>query len=119
MSNNTILTLADAAVISSQKTGIHGDPDFPQKTFEIGEKVYVRSVTYAWIARVSGFSQIGPCVFLHADEAFYVANSEQWMKGFLEGKVREGEPIPGHYRFHLNSTIDVCEWNHEIFKDSV
>jgi hypothetical protein len=78
----------------------------------IGKKIFVRTVTYHLLGRVTKI--VGGFVFL--EEASWVADSGRFMQFVKDGAVKEVEPI-GDWFFNISSVVDGCIWKHALPKE--
>ena len=108
----SINVAASAGAISGEKN--MDDGIINNSTFVRGEKVLVRTVTYAFTARVIGLSQVGQTTFLHLEESCFVAVTDRFFDGLRKGTAQEHEPIPGLYRVNIASIVDICQWTHKL-----
>lgn len=78
--------------------------------FKIGEKVFIRTVTYHHVGKIRAVHE----KFLELEESSWVADSGRFHDALKHGTLSEVEPIPGRCRVNIESIVDVCEWNHEL-----
>jgi hypothetical protein len=80
----------------------------------IDHNVFVRTVTYHYLGKLSGVSRLGEAEFLHLSEASWVADSGRWAQALETGQVSEVEPYPGDCYVSLGSVVDISPWNHRL-----
>lgn len=80
-------------------------------TFEIGECVLIRTVSYTATGRIQRISNLGDNFFIHLEDAAYIADTERWTDCIEKGAVTEVEPVSSILRVHVGSIVDVWCWN--------
>ncbi|MCK5610285.1 hypothetical protein KAR91_50905 [Candidatus Pacearchaeota archaeon] len=88
---------------ADEKVEINGLVDF------VGQKIFVRTVTYHLIGRVTKI--VGGLVFL--EKASWIADSGRFMQAIRDGKLNEVEPV-GDWFFSIGSLVDGCLWRHDL-----
>ena len=78
--------------------------------FVIGEKVFIRTVTYHLTGRIVKI--VGK--FLTLADAAWIADDGRFMDCIQNGKLNEVEPVKCEVRVNLGSIIDVYEWAHDL-----
>lgn len=84
------------------------------ETFVLGECVFIRTVSFSSIGRITRISNLGNSYFIHLEEACMVADTERWMNCIEEGQLREVEPVKSPVRVHVDAIVDVWAWNHPL-----
>ena len=75
----------------------------------VGEKLFLRTVTYHLVGRVE--KMVGK--FLQLKDASWVADSGRFMNAIKEGKLNEVEPV-GIAFVNLESVTDFFPWRHSL-----
>jgi hypothetical protein len=83
--------------------------DISQMEDFVGEKLFIRTVTYHLIGKVEKI--VGN--FFVLSEASWIADSGRFMNAIKEGKLDEVEPI-GKAFVNINSIVDVFPWKHSL-----
>ncbi len=98
--------------IIEKKLGIEvGDGESCHRNeFEIGESVFIRTVTYHHVGRVIGETPM----FIMLEECSWVADSGRFNTALTTGELSEVEPMPGVVRVNKSSIVDVSRWSHEL-----
>lgn len=78
--------------------------------FEVGEKLFIRTVTYHITGRVAAIKG----KFLVLDDAAWVADSGRFMNAINEGTLSEVEPVNCSVRVNTESIVDVYVWRHPL-----
>ena len=78
----------------------------------IGKKLFIRTVTYHIVGRVTGKMDM----FLKMEDASWVADSGRFMNAIKEGKLNEVEPV-GEAFVSLSAVCDMFPWNHDLPKN--
>ena len=78
--------------------------------FVIGEKVFVRTVTYHWTGRLLAIKG----GFLILEDAAWIADSGRFADAIKSGELSEVEPVEGVVRVNLDALVDVCCWTHDL-----
>jgi hypothetical protein len=79
-------------------------------SFVVGEKVFIRTVTYHLTGEIS---DVGG-KFLTLKDAAWVADSGRFMNAIETGSLSEVEPVTCKVRVNLDSIVDVYDWRHEL-----
>jgi hypothetical protein len=82
--------------------------------FVIGEKVFIRTITYHLTGRIIAIKDIGGASFLVLDEAAWVAFSARFTQTITNGDLDEVEPVPGIVRVSVGAIVDVFCWEHPL-----
>ena len=93
---------------------LKGDGSVENNSFDdfVGQKVFVRTVTYHLVGRVT--KVVGNLVFL--EDASWVADSGRFMDAIKKGILQEVEPV-GNWFFNKDSMVDGCIWAHSLPKE--
>lgn len=78
--------------------------------FEVGEKVYIRTVTHHQTGRIKEI--VGPFIVL--EDAAWIGDSGRWMDALKTGELNEVEPVFHPMRVNSEAIIDVCVWDHPL-----
>lgn len=81
--------------------------------FTIGEKVFVRTVTYHLIGEITAIETVGSSSFLHLTTASWIADSGRFHVALETGKLNEVEPV-GEAFVNIASITDAFPWKHEL-----
>ena len=81
--------------------------------FEIGEAIFVRTVTHYLTGRVVKI--VGK--FLILEEAAWIADTGRFFDALEKGTLNEVEPIPGSVRINSDTIVDAFSWKHKLPKD--
>lgn len=81
--------------------------------FKVGDKVYLRTVTYHQVGRVKQI--IGK--FLMLENASWVADSGRFMNALKDGTLSEVEPVVDGGGVNIDSIVDFFPWSHELPKE--
>jgi len=86
-----------------------------EQAFTVGEKVFIRTVTYHLTGKVVAIKGN----FLVLGEAAWIADDGRFTQCIDEGKVAEVEPVKCLVRVNMDSIVDVYEWNHELPREQI
>lgn len=75
----------------------------------VGEKLFIRTVTYHWVGRVKKL--IGN--FVELEDASCVFSSGDLGEAFKNGKLDETEYVGRHF-VNLQAVSDFTPWNHKL-----
>lgn len=78
--------------------------------FKIGDKVFLRTVTYHLTGRVKRI--VGK--FLILEDAAWIADDGRFMNAINEGKLNEIEPVNCEVTVNTDALIDSYEWSHDL-----
>tara|TARA_Y100000310_G_scaffold110581_1_gene108974 strand:+ start:15774 stop:16097 length:324 start_codon:yes stop_codon:yes gene_type:complete len=78
--------------------------------FKVGEKYFIRTVTYHLTGRVKKI--VGN--FLVLEDAAWIADSGRFMEAIDEGNLSEVEPVKTEVYVNVGSITDAFEWKHEL-----
>lgn len=88
--------------------------------FAIGEKIFVRTVTYHAVGKVAGYRHpvlIGETpaspTFLELEDASWVADSGRFHVALETGDLAEVERV-GDMAVNLSAVVDAFPWRHEL-----
>lgn len=87
------------------------DSEFP---FVIGEKVFIRTVTFHYTGRISAIKRAGECYFLVLEDAAWIALSARFSSCIETGALEEVEPVTSPVRVNTSAIVDVFCWNHPL-----
>lgn len=89
------------------------ESDFP---FIVGEKLFIRTVTFHCTGRLVGIKRAGECYFLVLEDAAWIASSGRFTNAIEEGPnaLEEVEPVTSIIRVNVSSIVDVFIWNHPL-----
>ena len=80
-------------------------------SFEVGEKVFIRCVTFHHVGEVVACDG----VFVTLKDAAWVADSGRFSVALETGELDEVEQIKnGNVRVAIAAIVDVFEWNHAL-----
>ena len=79
----------------------------------VGEKVFIRTVTYHLTGKIK--RMIGTIVEL--EDAAWIADSGRFMQCIRDGVLNEVEPIKTKWFVNLSSVTDFGIWKHALPKD--
>ena len=79
-------------------------------TFNIGEKVFIRTVTYHCTGEIVAIED----GFLTLKDAAWIADSGRFMQAIETGNLSEVEPVTCLVRVNIASIVDVYEWRHNL-----
>lgn len=104
------ITISDET-FESIKDQLHGDEavDISELDDLIGQKLFIRTVTYHLTGRVT--AAWGN--FLTLEDAAWVADSGRFMQAIKDGKLSEVEPV-GAACVSLGAIVDFFPWNHPL-----
>lgn len=83
--------------------------DTKQGPFRVGEKVFVRTVTYHQVGRVKAVA----AGFVELEDASWVAVSSRFGQTIKAGKIDELEHVGAAY-VSLGAVVDVFPWTHDL-----
>jgi hypothetical protein len=75
-----------------------------------GESVFIRSVTYHYVGRVSRITRS----WVYLEDASWVADSGRFGAALATGSLSEVERMPGVVRVARGAIVDVSEWRHAL-----
>lgn len=75
-----------------------------------GESIFLRSVTYHYVGRVSRVTRS----WVYLDDASWVADSGRFGAALANGTIAEAERMPGTVRVARGAIVDVSEWRHPL-----
>lgn len=78
--------------------------------FKVGEKYFIRTVTYHMTGKVKKISG----GFLVLDDASWIADSGRFNEAINEGKLNEVEPVDVLVFLNISSITDAFEWRHAL-----
>jgi len=80
--------------------------------WEIGDKIFVRTVTYHYVGKLVDESDHS----FWLENASWVADSGRFHNALETGTLSEVEPYPGDGIVEIMKTgiIDICEWKHNL-----
>jgi hypothetical protein len=84
--------------------------------FVIGEKVFIRTITYHMTGRIIDIKSVGQHQFLVLDDAAWIASSARFSQTIKKGDLDEVEPTPGIVRISVGAIVDVFCWEHPLPK---
>jgi hypothetical protein len=85
-----------------------------ESPFVIGEKVFIRTVTFHQTGRIVAIKSIGSHYFLVLEDAAWVASSGRFTAALETGVLDEVEPVQGLVRVSVGTIVDICPWNHPL-----
>ncbi|TXH49883.1 MAG: hypothetical protein E6Q97_21530 [Desulfurellales bacterium] len=98
------------AILGAECGGLESTQPMP---FKIGEKVFIRTVTYHMTGKIKAITG----KFITLEDAAWIADSGRFADALLKGTLSEVEPIVGDMRVNSDTFIDVFEWKHELPKE--
>jgi hypothetical protein len=81
----------------------------------IGKKLFIRTVTYHLIGKVS--KRVGK--FLELEGAVWVADSGRFMNALKDGTLNEVEPCTVPTWVNIDSIVDMFIWKHALPKEQL
>ena len=78
--------------------------------FQVGEKYFIRTVTYFATGRVAAIHGD----FLELEDAAWIADSGRFNEAINKGNLNEVEPVDVPMYLNINSIVDVFVWKHEL-----
>lgn len=102
------LTLGQIKQLKNLLGGVEHQP----LPFQIGEKVFIRTVTHYQTGKVKEI--VGKFIIL--DEAAWIADSGRFHDALTKGTLSEVEPIPGTIRINSDTIVDAFPWTHDLPK---
>jgi hypothetical protein len=78
----------------------------------IGEKVFIRTVTYHYTGRVVAIDE----TTIVLQEAAWIADSGRWANALATGGLSEVEPYPADRLVYVGrgAVVDVTSWSHDL-----
>lgn len=89
-----------------------------EKLFQVGNKVFVRTVTYHLVGEITGFEVFDSTTFVHLANASWVADSGRFHTALAKGELSEVEVV-GDAVVNLASITDAFPWRHELPTKSI
>lgn len=77
--------------------------------FEVGTKVFIRTVTYHWVGQVESVGD----GYVHLTDASWVADSGRFSTAIEKGTLSEVERV-GEAAVAVQSIVDVIPWRHKL-----
>lgn len=90
--------------------GTCGETASPNLPFEIGEKVFIRTVTHYLTGKVKKI--IGK--FLILSDAAWIADTGRFMDAIEKGELKEIEPVTSDVKVNTDTIIDAYNWYFEL-----
>jgi len=84
------------------------------EAFKIGEKVFIRTVTYHCTGEITEI--VGGFIFLK--DAAWVADSGRFGEAIETGTLSEVECVTCPIRVSIASIVDVYEWRHPLPRET-
>jgi len=85
-----------------------------KKDVLIGQKLFIRTVTYHAVGKVvRRAKELGPR-FIEMEGASWVADSGRFTQAIEDGTLAEVEPIRARFYVNLDTAVDVIEWKHPL-----
>lgn len=81
-----------------------------EHSIRLGEKVFIRTVTYHYTGRVKSITASD----LVLEDAAWIADSGRYHNALMEGTLSEVEPIPGWVIICRGAIVDISPWKHEL-----
>jgi len=78
--------------------------------FEIGEKLFIRTVTHHLIGKLVKITGR----FLTLSDAAWIADDGRFMDAINDGKLNEVEPVNCDVRVNSDTIIDAYAWTHDL-----
>jgi len=85
-------------------------PEPGKSIYQVGAKLYIRTVTFHFTGRVSYLSADE----IVLDDAAWVADSGRFAKALETGELSEVEPYPGMCSIGRGAVVDASPWDHEL-----
>jgi len=79
-----------------------------------GKNVFVRTVTHYYTGLLAGVATGEDGVWLHLEEAAWIADTGRFGDALKAGKLSEVEPYPADCWVSAGAVVDVCEWAHKL-----
>ena len=105
--NEKLLTALIESVLEDQS---QASIPSQESAFTIGEKVFVRTVTYHLTGEIMDIRG----GFLFLKDAAWIADSGRFTNAINNGDLNEVEPTQGLIRVNIGAIVDVYEWNHPL-----
>ena|SRR3990167_7677598 len=80
--------------------------------FEIGEKYFIRTVTYHLVGQVEKIK--GNFIIFKKGTMSWIADTERFMDAINDGKLKEVEPVSVSGGVNINSITDFFVWEHPL-----
>lgn len=81
-----------------------------KEAFQVGEKLFIRTVTYFLTGRVKSIKGN----FLELEEAAWIADTGRFMGAIESGNFSEIEPVTCNVRVNIDTIVDVYEWRFDL-----
>jgi hypothetical protein len=94
-----------------QNLGVVGDRS---SSLQVGEKYFVRTVTYHYTGRIA---KITPTDIV-LDDAAWIADSGRFAKALESGELSEVEPFPGRCIISRAAIVDASPWHHDLPRET-
>ena len=78
--------------------------------FEIGEKYFIRTVTYFATGKVKRITG----QFLELEDAAWIADTGRFQQAIMNGVLNEVEPVEVPMYVNINSITDAFVWKHKL-----
>lgn len=108
------LTLGQIRAIQALALGVPSiaasPPPIPPSPYNIGDAVFIRTVTYHYTGRISA---IYPGEIMLADAA-WIADSGRFHVALATGALSEVEPYPAGVVISRGAIVDVSPWAHPL-----
>ena len=85
-------------------------PVIAASPYRIGDKVFIRTVTYHYTGRIAAI-YAGEIVL---DDAAWIADSGRFGTALATGELSEVEPYPGSVTLSRGAIVDVSPWAHPL-----
>ena len=102
------LTIADIKELLSGQCGTDSH------SFTLGEKYFVRTVTYHCVGRLRDITATD----LKLEDAAWVADSGRWNEALSTGKLNEVEPFPSYVIISRAAIVDATPWVHDLPRET-
>lgn len=86
----------------------------PGRFAKVGEAIFVQTVSYYWLGRVSSIYDINGHAFFSLDEASWVAETQQFSLFFKNGDIRTLEPVPWAVNIAFAGVTAWMSWPHAL-----
>lgn len=82
--------------------------------FVIGQKIFIRAITFHQVGRLTGIYRCGSTIFLKLEEAAWVASSGRFSDAIDKGTLDEVEPVKTPIFVNVQSIVDFYQWDHPL-----
>ena len=108
MNNTTAILQLIQALLQNEgptNTGSTSETDF-----DVGDKVFIRTVTMIFTGRVKKVTDR----FIHLEDSAWIADTGRFNQALATGSLSEVEPYPHGNAVTISSIIDFTKWEHNL-----